>query len=97
MYATNTTNPEVFLQSGCREADINDHNIIFGEMNVEIARSEQFFRKVRCFRKCDPVKLTKDLHSAPWQVMDTMEDIDAKWDYWKALFSSIVDSHVPWR
>ena len=92
-----TTNPEVFLQSGCREAGISDHNIIFGEMDVEIARSEQFFREVRCFEKCDPVKLTKDLHSAPWQVMDTMEDIDAKWDYWKALFSSIVDSHVPWR
>ena len=55
------------------------------------------FQEVRCLRKCDPVKLTKDLCSAPWHVMDAMEDIDAKCDYWKALFSSIVDSHVPWR
>ena len=56
-----TTNPEEFLQSGCKEAGISDHNIIFWEMDVGIARPEQIFRKVQCFRKCDPVKLIKDL------------------------------------
>ena len=38
-----TTNPEVFLQAGCKEAGISDHSIIFGEMDVGMVRSEQMF------------------------------------------------------
>ena len=36
-----------------------------------------------------------DLHSAPWHVMDSLEDVDSQWDYWKKTFNKIVDSHVP--
>ena len=40
-------------------------------------------------------KLVEDLCAAPWQVMDTLDDMDSKWDYWKKLFDEVVDSHVP--
>ena len=33
--------------------------------------------------------------SAPWQAMDTFDDIDDKWTYWKDLFLSVVDRHAP--
>ena len=33
--------------------------------------------------------------SAPWQVMETFDDIDDKWTYLKDLFLSIVDRHAP--
>ena len=37
----------------------------------------------------------EDLDSAPWQVMETMEDMDDRFEYWKQLFDKIVASHVP--
>lgn len=36
-----------------------------------------------------------DLDSAPWSVMDSFDDIDSRWEYWKKLFEQIVNSHIP--
>ena len=40
-------------------------------------------------------RLVLDLDSAPWQLMDSMEGIDGRWEYWKQLFGEIVESHIP--
>ena len=50
---------------------------------------------VRCFGRCNLENLVTDLEAAPWQVMDTFDDMVSKWDYWKMLFWKIVDSHAP--
>ena len=50
---------------------------------------------VRSFKKCDKDKLMADLAKAPWQVMDTFDDIDVKWSYWRTMFFSVVDRHAP--
>ena len=36
-----------------------------------------------------------DLQSDPWQVKDSLEDVDSQWDYWKKMFNDIVGLHVP--
>ena len=35
------------------------------------------------------------LVSAPWQVMDSMPDIDDRWEFWKRMLWEIIDSHIP--
>ena len=80
---------------GCVDPGLSDHCLIFGELDAKNEQHKQTVRMIKCFRKCDWEKLLKDLELAPWQVMDSMEDIDSQWDYWKKLFEEIVASHIP--
>ena len=50
---------------------------------------------VTCFKNCVWEELLQDLHLAPWYVMDSFDDMDGQWEYWKKLFGEIVDSHIP--
>ena len=52
-------------------------------------------RMIRCFHRCDQEALIGDLKSAPWQAMDSMNDIGNRCEYWKQLLWEIVDSHIP--
>ena len=38
-----------------------------------------------------------DLEAVPWSVMESFDDIDDCWGYWKSLFLKILDSHLPLR
>ena len=52
-------------------------------------------KMVRTFKKCNIDLLSRDLEEAPWGVMDVFDTIDEKWQHWKSLFLSILDSHAP--
>ena len=66
-------------------------------LNEGIDKSNECIRMVRDFSRCDPQKLSdhEELSAAPWQVMDSLDDIDAKWDYWKVLFLDVFNIHAP--
>ena len=49
---------------------------------------------IRCFRGCDLQRFVEDLSLAPWHVIESLEDMDSRWEYWKKLFREIVDSHI---
>ena len=38
-----------------------------------------------------------DLEAAPWSAMESLDDIDDRWGYWKSLFLKILNSHLPLR
>ena len=59
--------------------------------------TRQCVRMVRNFRQCDNEGLLMDLEQAPWNILDTFDSMDEKWDCWKSLFLSIVDGHAPLR
>ena len=67
----------------------------YGVVNGCVKWRVNTLRMVRCFGKCNLERLVADLDAAPWQVIDTFDDMDSKWDYWKLLFRKIVDSHAP--
>ena len=50
-------------------------------------------KQVRSFKKCNVDNLLNDMVKAPWDVIDTFNDADDKWGYWKALFFDIIDRH----
>ena len=90
-----TSNTDLLRQVGCDEPGLSDHSLIYGVMSDQVGYQRPTFRTIRCFRNCDWERLLEDLDSAPWQVMETMEDMDDRWEYWKRLFDKIVASHVP--
>ena len=48
-------------------------------------------------KKTDFEKLNRDSIDAPWHVGDIFSNSDEKYDYWRALFESIVDKHAPMK
>ena len=79
---------------GCLELGLSDHSLIYGVVTGCGKRGVNTMRLVHCFSKCNLERLVAELDVAPWQVMDALDDMDSKWDYWKMLFWKIVDSHV---
>ena len=66
--------------------------MIFGE-HKEDAKTQA--KLVRSFKKREENKLLTDLQNAPWQAMDTFDDIIDKLSFWMTLFFSFVDRHAP--
>ena len=90
-----STSSEVFEHVDSEDPGLSYHSLIYGLCRVQ--GNKQKLRNVRCLGKCDIEKLVSDLDAAPWSLMDALEDIDCRWDYWKKLFNKIVDLHVPMK
>ena len=87
MFTTNGSDNGVVLDCvGCVELGWSDHSLIYGVVISCVRRKVIILRMVHCFGKCNLEKLVTDLDAAPWQEMDTFDDMDSKWDYWKMLF-----------
>ena len=55
-------------------------------------------RKTITFRSTkamDVEKFNEDLKAAPWNVMDTFDTLEDKYEYWKSLFNSVAEKHMP--
>ena len=90
-----TTDVELLERVGCEEPGLSDHDLIYGQLTSKVDRKTHTLRTVKCIGKCNVEELVMDLQSAPWQVMDSLEDVDSQWDYWKKMFNDIVGFHVP--
>ena len=49
---------------------------IVGVLVDKMVRKRHTLRMIRCFRGCDLERFVEDLSSAPWQVMESLEDMD---------------------
>ena len=45
---------------------------------------------MRCWNKCDVKAILSDLDEAPWSVMESFDDKDDRWRYWKSVFLKIL-------
>ena len=90
-----TTDSGLLNKAGCEEPGLSDHKLIYGELADRVEHRGVTTRMVRCFKNCVWEELLQDLGSAPWHVMDSFDDMDGRWEYWKKLFGEIVDSHIP--
>ena len=89
------SNPDRILSFGVNELGLSDHYMIYGLLNVGIEKQIPCMHEIRVFGRCDVETLTGELISAPWSVMDVLDDVDSKWDFWKKQFFEVVDSHIP--
>ena len=70
-------------------------SLIYGQLSCKVEKQQHAIWTVRYLGRCDVDSLVEHLDSAPWKVMDSLEDMDSQWAYWKELFGEIVNSHVP--
>ena len=92
-----SSHPHLFLKVGCTDLTDSDHFMIYGVYQEEVKATRQCVRMVRNFRQYNTEKLLMDLKQAPWNILDTFDSVDGKWECWKSLFLSIVDDHAPLR
>ena len=90
-----TVNTDLFTHYGCLDLSISDHSLIYGVTSLVSYRQAHCCKYIRCFGKCDTDSLLNDLDVAPWSVMESFDDVDDQWNYWKKLFITIVDQHIP--
>lgn len=92
-----TNAPKMFKKCGTYEPEISDHRMIYGELTEKVRMHKIKTITFRQTKKTDFEELNRDLIDAPWYVGDIFSNSDEKYDYWRALFESIVDKHAPMK
>ena len=90
-----TNRPDHFRASGVFNPEISDHNLIYGVMKERVSQHQRKVITFRSTKALDAEKLNEDLKAAPWNVMDTFDTLEDKYQYWKSLFNSVVEEHMP--
>ena len=90
-----TNKPEFFKASGVFNPEMSDHNLVYGIMKERVAQHERKVITFRSTKTLDVEKFNEDLSCAPWNVMDTFDTLDEKYDYWESLFNTIIEKHMP--
>lgn len=90
-----TNKPDHFRASGVFNPEISDRNLIYGVMKDKVFQHQRKVKTFRSTKAMDTEKLNEDLKAAPWNVMDTFDTLEDKYEYWKSLFNSVVEEHMP--
>ena len=86
-----TTKPKIFKHIN---PEISDHHVIYGVLTKTVYQHK---RKIITFRSLKDVNmdlLNENLATAPWSVGEIFDSPDDQYDFWFALFESILDNHA---
>ena len=89
------SSPQSFSTTDVVPLTCSDHLMIFVCKKVKDKPTTPKAKLIPSFKKCNFEDLSLEMEHAPWGVMDMFDTIDEKWDYWKSLFTKIIDSHAP--
>ena len=71
--------------------------LIFGVHSGRVRKEQPLVKLVKSMKNCCTQDIVSDLLGAPWNVIETFDSIDDKWNCWKSIFQSILDRHVPMK
>ena len=74
---------------------LSDHHLVYCVMSVHSSKPPVKFVTTRHLHKCDPSDIIPDLSKAPWQVLETFDDLDDVVEAWNVLFLEILNRHAP--
>lgn len=83
------------MLSGVFNPEISDHNLVYGVMKDKVFQHQRKVTTFRSTKALDTEKMNEDLKAAPWNAMDTFDALEDKYEYWKSLFNSVVEEHLP--
>ena len=66
-------------------------------MESKISKHRKKVITFRSMKSLDVEMFNEELTNAPWWVMNIFDTMEDKWNYWKALFNSILETHTPMR
>ena len=81
-------NPDKIIQSGVVHLGIRDHSLIYAtrKLNSVIKGDRQNLVEFRNFRKFNVESSLNDLYMLPWVELDSKQNVDQMWEFWKTLF-----------
>jgi hypothetical protein len=90
-----TDSPAYMLNTGTW-TPIGDpyHSTIFCRFQFLIKRNPKYKREIWKYDQCDFVALNEELSNAPWNVLDTFDDVNDAVDYFMTLFLNICRKHI---
>ena len=91
-----TDSPGYMMNSGILPP-IGDpyHCTIFCKFEFQLPRNEKYKREIWQYDKCDFQELNLELSQAPWDIIDTFNDINVAVKYFFDIFLKICKSHIP--
>ena len=74
---------------------VSDHRMQAVDFNIPPLQSSGRQCWIRSFKKCDWNQLKAVLHAIPWNLLDTFDSIDDKWDFFHIVVSEALDIFLP--
>ena len=90
-----TNRPRSFLTSGTFDLGLIDHHLDYAVSRLHRPRTFPITGERRTVKNYDPERFCDDLHSIPFDIPYTFENIDDIYWAWSYLLSSILDNHSP--
>jgi len=74
---------------------LSNHLVQILDADLSVIRNKPITLLIRPFHKCDWNAIRESLAATPWQVMDTFDDVDDMWHYFKASLFNVLDEYAP--
>ena len=76
---------------------ISDHDLVFCVIKAGIPKIPPRVCEVRSYKNYDKGAFVNDLKNVPWNIIDSVEDVDDAVFLWERMFNDVADAHAPIR
>ena len=90
-----TTNTEKIINFGVLNCSISDHSLVYAIRRAKIPRGPIKTVKCRNFKDYSTENFIADLHSTPWDGVDTSLTVNESWSCFKDTLVKISNKHAP--
>ena len=92
-----TSAPEKIVFSDVIHTGASDHSLIYVVRKINAITKTNTTKETsfRNFKHFDSSAFQENLFRQPWYTIDTLSNVDDKWNLWKKLFLDMPDKHAP--
>ena len=92
-----TSAPDKIVCSDVIHTGGSDHSLIYVVRKINASTKTNRTREIsfRNFKHFNSIAFQNDLFRQPWHTVDTLCNVDQKWNLWKELFLDVLDKHAP--
>lgn len=90
-----TNNKSKIAESGVVHVQISDHSLVYVILIKTVGKMKSRKLYFRSLRHIDRGMFLADLHTVPFGVMDTVDDVNDKLFVFETLFTEVLDEHAP--
>ena len=87
--------PDKIVCSDVIHTEASDHSLIYVVRKINATTTTNTIKEIsfRNFKHFNSIAY--DLLCQQWHTIDTLSNVDQKWNLWKELFLSVLDKHAP--
>ena len=91
-----TSAPDKIVCSDVIHTGGSDHSLIYVVRKINAGTKTNRTREIsfRNFKHFNSIAFQNYLFRQPWHTVDTLCNVDQKWNLWKELFLDVLDKHI---